>query len=199
VGGLAGTSGCGKATGTTARIADSSIVVAQPGRGIPGVCEVGMSFAELQKATGDASTHGLYDRELWSLRRVTHERFVLVPSLGVIGIPEQEGALRRLTFYVQPHDSSISIPGLVVTRPFRGSLGNRLSFSNGNASRKEVEEAFGPVTQDITNYADFAKLPDKNQPFSFRGETLHYIRLGLDFDLKSNEVTAFSVYEPRKN
>jgi hypothetical protein len=191
--------GCGKSTATGARISDSSTLVAQPGRGIPKVCEVGMSFADLQKATGDASTHGLYDRDRWSLKKLTHERFVLVPSLGVIGVPERKGALPLLTFYVQPYDSSITIRGLTVTNPFRGRLGSQLSFSNHIVSRKEVETAFGPVTQDLTNYADFSSLPDKTQPFSFRGEQLIYGRLGLDFYLKTNVVTGFSVYKPYTN
>src|SRR4051812_25217615 len=80
-------SGCGKSTGTPARITDTSRIVVQPGRGIPKVCEIGMSFEEVMQATGDASTHGLYDRDRWSLKRLTQERFVLVPSLGVIGVP----------------------------------------------------------------------------------------------------------------
>src|ERR1043166_8214062 len=180
---LAVASGCGKSTGTGARVSDSSTLVVQPGCGIPKVCEVGMSFAELQEATDDASTHGLYDRDRWSLKKFTHERFVLVPSLGVIGVPERKGALPLLTFYVQPYDSSITSPGLAVTNPFRGRLGSQLSFSNRIVSRKEVETAFGPVTQDLISYTNFSSLPDKTQPFSFRGEQLIYSRLGLDFYL----------------
>ena len=192
-------SGCSKSTGTAPRITDSSTLVVQPGRGIPDVCEIGMSFAELQRATGDATTHGMYDRERWSFKKLTHDRFVLVSSLGVVGVPEQKGVLPLLTFHVQPYDSSATIPGLVVTQPFRGHLGSHLSFSNRIVSREDVELAFGAVTQSLTNFADFPRLPDTNQPFSFRGEKLYYRRLGLIFTLKSNTVTDFSVYRPHTN
>jgi hypothetical protein len=155
-----------------------------------------MSFAAIKRATGEASTHGLYDRDRWSLKRLTQERFILVPSLGAIGVPEQKGGVPLLTFYVQQYDSSITSPGLVVTRPFRGSLGSQLSFSNHVVSRKQVEAALGPVTQDVTNYAQVLPLADRSQPFSFRGEKLHYPRLGLSFALKNDAVISFSVWKP---
>jgi len=172
------------------------MIVVEPGRGVPKVCEVGMNFAAIRKATGEASTHGLYDRDLWSLKRLTQQRFVLVPSLGAIGVPEQKGGVPLLTFYVHQYDSSITSPGLVVTRPFRGGLGSQLSFSNHVVSRKEVEAAYGPVRQDVTNYAQVLPLADKSQPFSFRGEKLHYPRLGLSFDLQNDAVISFSVWKP---
>jgi hypothetical protein len=198
---LAGLYGCGKSAGPTPRIADRSKIVVQPGRGVPKVCEVGMSFAEIRKATGEASTHGLYDRDRINLKRFTHGRFVLVPSLGVIGIPEQKGVIPLLTFYVQPHDSSITMPGLVVTRPFRGSIAGGLSFSNHVVNRKEIETAFGVVTQGLTSSTQSLDSLDKTRPFfNRRGshETLYYHHLGLSFDLENDTVTSFSVSKPAK-
>ena len=84
-------------------------------------------------------------------------------------------------------------------RPFRGRLGSQLSFSNRIVGRKEVEAIFGSVTQNVTNYEDFSRLPEKTRPFSFRSQQLIYNRLGLDFYLKSNTVTGFSVYKPFTN
>jgi hypothetical protein len=194
---LAGMVGCNKSAGTAPRIADNSKIVVEPGRGISNVCEVGMSFAQLETATGDARRLALWGESWWSLRQ--RQLFILVPSLGATGIPENKNGLTLFTFHVQPYDSSRTCPGLVVDRPFRGSVGSRLSFSNHIVSRKEVETAFGPVTQELTNYADFSGLPDKTQPFSFRGEQLTYARFGLDFYLKTNAVTGFSVYKPYTN
>ena len=162
----------------------------EPGRGVPEVCEIGMSFAEIKRATGEASIHMLKWRDT--------SRFVLVPSLGVIGIHEQKDGVRLLTFYVQSYDSSTTAPGLAITNPFRGSLSTNLSFRNGTVSRKEVEAAFGLVMQGITNGADFSNLPDKTKPFSVRGETLHYPCLGLSFDLKNDNVESVTVRKPQK-
>jgi hypothetical protein len=148
-------SGCGKSAGPSPAITDTSKLVVQPGRGIPKVCEIGMSFNDVRKVTGDASKHGIYDRDRFSLRRLTQEKFVLVPSLGVIGVPERKGSLPLLTFYVQPYDSSITIPGLKVTNPFRGSIGTNLSFSSNTVSRKDVEMNFGVVIQNLTTMVKF--------------------------------------------
>ena len=192
-------SGCSKST--PIRITDSSTIVVEPGRGVPKVCEVGMSFSEIKEAIGDGSTHGLHDRDRWSLKRLNQERFVVFPSLGVIGVPESKGGLPLLTFYVQPYDSSISSPGLSVTRPFRGRLGSHLSFSNHVVSRREVEIAFGVVTQGLTNSSQSLDHLDKAQPFfSRRGneEDLYYHHLGLRFSLKDNAVTSFSVCKPAR-
>ena len=195
---IAGASGCGKSDATLAQITDTSQTVVEPGRGIPKVCEIGMSFSDIKRATGNANTHGLYDRKPWNFKRLAQERFLLVPSLGVIGIPEQNGRLGLLTFYVQPFDSSFTIPSLVITNPFRGNLSSQLSFSNHVVNRQQVEAAFGYVTWDITNYAELLNAPDKTKPFSVRGEELHYPRLGLSFGLKNDTVTFFSVSKPQK-
>ena len=126
--GLFGISGCGNSDGSSPLITNSSVLVVEPGQGIPNVCEIGMSFAEVEMAIGEGSLHGLHDRDsFWSLKRLTQEKFVLFPTLGVIGAPEQNGRLPLLTFYVQPYDSSITSPGLVVTNPFRGRIGDRKS------------------------------------------------------------------------
>jgi hypothetical protein len=190
---------CSKSTPT--RITDTSTVVVEPGRGIPKLCEVGMSFSQIKRAIGEGSTHGLYDRDRWNLKRLTQEKFVLFPSLGVIGVPEQKGGLPLLTFYVQPYDSSITSPGLTVTRPFRGRLGSHLSFSNHVVSRREVEVAFGVVTQGLTNSSQSLDHIDKTQPyFNRRGneEELYYYHLGLRFSLRDDAVSSFSVCKPAK-
>ncbi|HWN94186.1 MAG TPA: hypothetical protein VNT99_04070 [Methylomirabilota bacterium] len=193
-------SGCGKSAGSISRITDSSKIVVEPGRGVPKVCELGMTFREIKRATGEATTHGLYDRS-WSLKRLTQERYLLVPTLGVIGIPGEKGGWELLTFHVQPYDSSISSPGLVVNSPFRGSVANRLSFNNRSVSRKEVEAAFGTVTQGSTNSSQSLKHIDKTQPFFIRSEnveTFYYTQLGLRFRLESDVVTSFGVWKPTK-
>jgi hypothetical protein len=166
-----------------------------------------MSYAEMKAANGEASLHGLYDRDgFWSWRRIKmmRHRFLLVPSLGVIGVPEENNGVRfeLLTFYVRPYDGSITCPGLKVSQPFRGQLGRRLTFAGGAVTRADVELAFGPIVQ---SYAGSTLNPsdiDRTQPFSFvngaTGEILVYGRLGISFELEDGVVASFSIFRPMR-
>ena len=130
---------------------------------------------------------------------MTRERFALVPSLGVIGVPESNGRYTLLTFHVRPYDSSIICPGLRVSMPFRGRLGKLLSFSNGVVTRADVELAFGPIMQRLTSPQIDLNAIDHTRSFSVvgpHGESLYYNHLGLSFELRDGEVVDFSVCKP---
>src|SRR5688572_13808898 len=68
------------------KVFDNSNLVVQPGLGISNVCQIGMTFAQIKRATGDATTHGRHYDSFWKRPLGSWGRgdFVLVRSLGAI-------------------------------------------------------------------------------------------------------------------
>ena len=182
-------------------VRDSSRVLIQPGRGVTNLLEIGMTLQAVRDATHDVSTHGIYDRD-WFWKRWGTSRCALIQSLGAVAPVEPGGKIGIICFHVVPYDSDVTMRGLTVTNPFRGLVGDKLSFDKGSVSRVEVEAQFGTVDRVVTNLADGLPVAQANQPFLYRavdgGEKLYYRHKGIDFDLKSNVVTGVWIYEPSK-
>jgi hypothetical protein len=189
---------CSNSSRTRSVITESSDVIVEPGRGVTNVCEVGMNFAQIKRATQDATLH--------TLRHRSDSRCVLVPGLGATANLDDNGNVQLILFHPVPFDSSGTAPGLLVTNPFRGRLGAQLSFKNGRIGRNQIESAFGGIQQNLTNSpmtitrisVDSIK---KGEPVSFRcgnKEEIGYPRLGLGFVLEGDVVTSFGVSKPEK-
>jgi hypothetical protein len=180
-------------------VSDNSSLVVEPGWGISNLCEVGMTFAQLKKATGDATTRGSHYEPFWKRRLETWGRgdFVLVPSLAAIAVIGENQPAAFITFCVQPYEAKL-IPGLEVRRPFQGSLGDKLSFKDRTISRVEVERAFGTVSSVATNGAQALAFRVKGDRFveQLRDavEEVWYPDHGVAFQFTSNVVTSFTVY-----
>jgi hypothetical protein len=162
-----------------------------------------MSFAQIKRATRDATSHGPYD-DSWKWKRLTGPRYILIPSLGAIGNQDDKRNVELIAFYTQPYDSSSTVPGLVVTNPFRGNVGGRLYFQNGPVGRNEIEAAFGKIQQGVTNSgASISRVSvssiKKGEPFIIRqdnSEDLYYPNRGLSFQLRGGVVVSFNVSKP---
>ena len=170
-------------------ITDNSTVVVQPGLGISNVCAVGMTYEQIRKATGDAA---LVEQGPWSFKRLIpwrrKDRFVFVPSLCA-RIPFASGRINYwITFQVTTNDWN--------QIPFRGRIGEKLSFKDGPVSRAQVEAALGPIKTNFTSANPFPNIYLAREPFAIeRGQglvNLFYTRLGLYITLSNNVVTEFS-------
>ena len=196
--------GCGLVAGCekSRRVVDTSVLVVQPGVGISNVCEVGMTFSQIRRAAGDATTHGIYDDSVSWRRLESGGRglFVLVPSLAAIAPIGENQPTALIEFYVRPYQASM-IPGLEIREPFRGKLGDRLSFKNRPVSKPEVEGVFGSVGQVAANPAEALEFRKKGERFiQQRGngvEELWYPDKGVAVVCTSNVVTSFQVFRAR--
>lgn len=181
-------------------IRDSSKLVVVPGRGITNLCEIGMTLKQLRAATRDVSTHGIYDGE-WSWRRFTGSRHAIIRSLGAIAPIENDKKLAIICFHVIPKTDGTTVRGLSVTNPFRGKIGDKLSFNDGPVSRNEVESQFGTINQVITNNSDAISLANEGKAFLYKmpggREIIYCTRQGITFELKSNIVASFTVSKAR--
>lgn len=193
--------GCGLLSGCqkSPTILDNSNLVVQPGRGISNLCEVGMTFSQIKRATSDASSHGVYD-DSFSWRRLESSgrgRFVLVPSLAAIAPIGENQPTAFIEFYVSPYRAPL-IPGLEVREPFRGKLGSSLSFKDRPVSKMAVENVFGSIGQVATNTAEALEFRKKGERFiqkrSDAVEEAWYPDKGITFVFESNVVTSFRVF-----
>jgi hypothetical protein len=180
---------------------DTSDLVVQPGRGITNLCELGMSFSEIKQAAGGATTHGIYDDSL-SWRRLEswgRGRFACFPSLGAVAPIEDDQPIAMIEFYVQRY-RALMVPGLEVRNPFRGSLGESISFKDGSVDRFAIEGAFGTSSLISTNAAEALQFRKQGQDFVLqRGggeEEVWYPKKGVAFVLVSNLVMSFQVFKP---
>lgn len=182
------------------KVIDSSNLVIQPGLGISNLCEVGMTFTEIKKATGDATTRGSHYDPFWRRPLGTWGRgdFVLVPSLGVIAPIGENQPTAAIWFYVRPHREPL-ISGLEIDNPFRGKLGDNLSFKDRPVGKLEVEKVFGSVSEFATNGAHALEFRKKGERFCERlrdsVEELWYPDQGVAFRLTSNVVTSLRVFK----
>ena len=179
---------------------DDGIYVVDPGRGVTNRCELGMTVSEIGLFFVDSSTHGLFD-DAWTWKRYTASRFLLVPSLGAIGVVEADKRISHLEFHVEAYTNP-AVPGLVVQNPFHGRLGDKLDFSKGQVTRSDVQAALGRLEHGSTNSAEFAALGKAGKLFWLATtgdfEELWYEDLGLSFTLRTNRVVSFTTSRPKK-
>lgn len=181
-------------------VSDTASLFLQPGVGISNVCEVGMTYREIKRTTGDAATHGLHDKRL-TLERFSSSRFLLVPSLGVIGVLEDNEMVSHLEFFVTPYNEG-AIPSLKVEKPFRGKVGG-IDFSNGPVTRRDVESIFGVIYSGTTNLVLSGSLLEKNEPFWFlRSDDsleLWYPAEGVIFVLQRDRVSSIRIFRSTRH
>jgi hypothetical protein len=186
--------GCNRAPRPT----DSRAVMLQPGRGMTNACEIGMTTKQVARMFGDTSFHGINDDAGLSNRGI-ESRFMLIPALGAIAVFDEHDQISHLNFHTRNYRHPV-ITGLVIGAPFRGRLGANLDFGTGRVTRAEVEAAFGNLERGSTNAADYGAMRMAREPFWINaasgGEELWYEKNGVTFNLRSNEVVAFSIYRP---
>jgi hypothetical protein len=178
---------------------DNSQVAVFPGLGVSNVCEVGMTYRQIQTASPDASTHGLRDRT-GNQGSWVDGRFALIPSLGAITFLGTNQPASIIEFHVRPHSGEL-ISGLEVRNPFRGRIGNILSFKDHSVGGQEVEAAWGSVTHTATNDQGTFDLIRWGERFRLSRtasvEEIWYPQAGIAFVLESNVVSSFKVFQMR--
>jgi hypothetical protein len=175
---------------------DVSKVVIIPGRGIPGICEIGMSFKELENRNSVVTFTSSDSCCWWNDWR--SGRFALAQSLGaVIFFEGKDMPIRQIDFYVSPYNS-VTIPGIQITHPFSGRLADDLQFDKGLVARSEVEKHFGKLDLVETNAAYFGQRWRAKKPCCFKRadnvDELWYFDKGVTFIIQSNVVTSFRIY-----
>jgi len=179
---------------------DSRSIVIYPGRGVPDLCEVGMSLSALRKKNA-TTTHGSY--------KINGMRFILVPSLGaVVPIEKRDKSVRSITFNTAPFDNPEPVR-MKLDTPFRGTLEPGVSFAEMDVDVDEVTKALGEPAHTFV-------LPSSPQPEDYPTpqyieevqaagswfyrhpsiDTLMYFHRGITFSFKSNSVMRFTVSEP---
>ncbi|MBM3859467.1 MAG: hypothetical protein FJ395_07445 [Verrucomicrobia bacterium] len=158
----------------------------QPGRGVRQVCEVGMTVQQVGKRSTGVTTRA---------------GFIIVPSVGAVGLigaRKEKERIENITFYATPYVHGV-IPGLEIRVPFRGTVDRRLSFEQGGVSRKDVETAFGVISNYAPNLRAIIPFANAARPYWYNdpvgSEVLYYPNKGIHFNIVSNEVTSFTVFE----
>jgi hypothetical protein len=182
-------------------VLDNSNLVVQPGVGISNLCGLGMTFAQIRKTTGDATTHGIHYDGFWRRRRGSwgHGPSVLIPSLAAITDVGEDQPISSISFHLRPYRAPL-IPGLEIEKPFRGKLGSSLSFKDSPTAKLEIEKIFGPVSQVASNGAEALAFRQKGERFGRQRrdsvEELWYPDKGIAFVFETNVLTSFRVYKP---
>lgn len=174
-----------------APVSNSSQVMVVPGLGISNRFEVGMEFSEIKKSFPDA----IAQRSAWG----KYSKAMMVPSLGARSFLGEDKPVSHIDFHIDPYRAEM-YPDLEIRTPFRGRLGNELSFGDKSVSGQDVEALYGPVLKRVLVAGDGLKLLQHADPFSRSNrmdeETWYYPARGLAFDIKSNRVTSFQVFRP---
>jgi hypothetical protein len=170
---------------------DTSTMVIEPGRGLPGVCELGMTLAQVQNRTPVLIPR--FRGEAWMKRTWTGGRPVIVPALGVIGSFDSDKRIKRIMFYVQPYKEAADIfyPLISIDQPFRGSVRGGLSFADIPVTKQQVEAFFGKLPS-LTRAEAFqdGQLTNGSVCITSEGgwEELRYRNKGIAFIVQSNVV-----------
>lgn len=124
---------------------------------------------------------------------------MLIPSLGAIAYLGRNEPISEVKFFVEPHKEEI-VPDLEVRNPFRGKLGDKISFEK-SVRRKDVEAVFGKIDRGTTNSAAVLGLLKAREPFWRKlGEEVeerYYPARGVSFVITSNIVTSFTIFKPQ--
>ena len=179
-------------------VTDNSRLVVSPGSGLPSLCEIGMSLSQIERATHDVTTHAAKDGCIpW--RRWRSGRFAHIPSLGVVTFLGKDEPISHIEFHVQPY-RSLTIPALIISRPFMGSVEGGLSFAHGAVTKDDVEKYFGKLPKLTDKESSPTSRWTSQQPFAWKGqngiEEFMYLDKGITFVIQSNIVISFRVYSP---
>jgi len=168
-------------TGTSSSPKSVDALVIEPGRGIAGVCEIGMKQANVKTAIHE-----------WGRGQTT--RAELAPALAAIFFVEKSTTIEFIRFFVQPYKQS----EFEIVTPFAGSIKGGPCFSGNRVTPKEVEGYFG-------------KLITVRPPISFNNgqltnsycvvdgtghEELWYRDRGVAFYVQSNIVISIGIFSP---
>lgn len=176
------------------RIESLEDVTVEPGVGVSGLCELGMTVSDIQKCMDDFRLIAWSPAESCSMTF-----FGIVPSLGAILYLEEGEPLRLIEFRVAPFKIEV-IQGLNISNPFRGKIKNSVVFTDKGVTKNEVTNHHGRIELQAISYVDEATR--KGKPFSVMfpndEEELWYLEQGIKFTTVSNVVVSFSIY-PRKS
>jgi len=124
----------------------------------------------------------------------------MVPSIGAIAFkgPRDRSRIDNIEFHTKPWEHGVT-SGLEIRVPFRGTVDRKLSFAGGAVTRKDVETTFGVISNYATNNRAILPFAMAAVPYwwntPWRSEQLRYPSKGIYFDIVSNEVTSFTVFE----
>jgi hypothetical protein len=189
--------GCGR----TPTFKDSADLVVQPGVGISNICQLGMTFTELKRQARGASTHGFFDEEFsWDwVQALGKGRLALFPSLGAIAPVQGKQPIWFIEFHVRQYRHPM-IAALRIEAPFRGKVGPNLTFAEGEVSKAQVEQVFGPVSAVLTNSAEALDYRKQGksfvEPLNDAEVKVWYPKKGISFIVRSNVVILFHIYQP---
>ena len=169
-------------------------VSVEPGLGVLGICELGMTMSDLREHIDD------FRLISWSPQpSFSKSLFGVVPSLGAILYLEKEKPLHLIEFRVTPYDSEV-IHGLKITHPFRGKIKDSVTFTDKGVTKDEITHYHGQIDLIAVSYVD--ENTHKGEAFRImfpnNEEELWYLKQGIKFKIKSGVVVSFSVF-PRRN
>lgn len=167
------------------------------GYGVSNICVLGMNRKQIESALPDA-TLCTTDRRTFSLKRVLRrDGFLLLPSLGAIVAVEPGKTVSAIDFYVESY-RAVMVRDLVVKKPFRGKLDNKLSFSGPPVVENEVQAAFGHTERTITNWTASSALMSAGIAFRHNrangDSVMMYPAQGASLVIRSNRVISFQVF-----
>ncbi len=168
----------------TPYVLDSADFVIQPGLGIPGICEVGMTPRDLKRRNRDLKTvdYGVCWRQrLWS-RWKYGRYFAVIPSLGAIAVIERRHVYSISFYFRSFHHPYLS--GLRIDNPFQGRVkGRNQNISVGELYKEQIEAEFGVPEYRYYGIRSF--------------EELMYFDKGINFSLSSNVIENIYVSAPK--
>jgi hypothetical protein len=126
---------------------------------------------------------------------------VMVPFIGAIAHrfpPDERTKIEDITFHTESWEHG-ALPGVAIRVPFRGTVDGALSFEEGVVRRKDVEAAFGVINNHATNLPAIGPFAGAAAPYWWNTpwgtEALWYPSKGIRFEIVSNEVISFTVFE----
>jgi hypothetical protein len=178
---------------------DPAVMVIHPGVGVSNVVAIGMTVADMHRASPDLEHEREPTRFPWEKPNWHGGR---IPSIGAQFSGSYTGQGKPYQGFINFH---IVAPSNEPSFQFQGSLAPGLSFADGQTVRRpEVVDTFGSPEKTIdqsqaTNMIpymmagiDFAMLcPTKD---GSRTELLYYPTQGVMFDLKNDTVTRVAVF-----
>jgi hypothetical protein len=179
---------------------ESRDLVVAPGRGISGLCELGMTPQELKRA-GSVVCHSGTDESRWPWPKQNAPLRLLLPSLGAIVYLDSRRPAALIEFHVQ----ECRMPDLLDVdgaRLFRGRIEAGPSFREGPVTKEAVEALFGRLPGS-TGGTFTAMCLDSGRSFcqtwADGSAQMNYFDKGINFCIHSNAVTSFQVYPPWRN
>ena len=186
---------------------DKDAIVAEPGIGIVGLCEIGMTKPRLEKIFDSISFEQRY-KPILKKRKIDNsnteeilDRFVIehssgfIPELGARLSLENE-KIDWIRFRVQTAPQ----PPNETNQPahfFRGKIKGGPMFSGQAVTKDEIISHFGIIEKTIGFFDPYHRQEPVIEVLDeySREEVLYYPQSGIWFDVKSNTVESFTILQ----